>query len=58
MNLPAMLLAYRANANPQMTAIAAEFHQLSASEQRELLFWMLVDTATNPTHLRKAPQHG
>jgi hypothetical protein len=56
MNVSDMLTGYRAAAAPNMQLVAAEFRALSASEQRELLFWMIVDTATNPTHRR--PPHG
>jgi hypothetical protein len=52
MKLSEMLMLYRNSANPNMQAIAAEFADLSASEQRELLFWMVVDASTNPTNVR------
>jgi hypothetical protein len=58
MTLKEMLDLYRGAATPQMKEIAAEFQFLSASEQRELLLWMVVDTANNPTkvqHVRPAP---
>ena len=49
MNVSDMLDGYRAAASPPMQAVYAEFRLLSPAEQRELLFWMIVDTATNPT---------
>jgi hypothetical protein len=49
MNLSEMLVMYRAHANPAMQVVASEFLAMNASEQRELLFWLVVDTATNPT---------
>ncbi len=52
MKLSEMLPLYRAAANPNMRDIAAEFAALSPSEQRELLFWMVTDAATNPTSVR------
>jgi hypothetical protein len=49
MKLSEMLPLYRGNAaGTLMEAIATEFQALSAAEQRELLFWMLIDTTTNP----------
>ena len=47
-----MLDLYRNTAAPNMLAIAAEFRQMTPSEQRELLFWMCVDASTNPTTVR------
>ena len=46
-----MLLAYRAlnRQNPMMAAVADDFLNLTAPEQRELLFWMCIDVAKNPT---------
>lgn len=52
MKLSEMLMLYRGNATPNMQAIAAEFMALQPSEQRELLFWMVVDASTNPTNVR------
>jgi hypothetical protein len=49
MNVSDMLEGYRAAASPPMQLVFAEFRVLSPAEQRELLFWMIVDTATNPT---------
>jgi hypothetical protein len=49
MNVSDMLDGYRSAANPMMQIVWAEFRGLSPAEQRELLFWMIVDTATNPT---------
>jgi hypothetical protein len=49
MNVSEMLEGYRSAANPMMQLVWAEFRALSPAEQRELLFWMIVDTATNPT---------
>ena len=49
MNTLDMLTAYRARANPMMLQIVAEFRAMSTTDQRELLFWLIVDTATNPT---------
>jgi hypothetical protein len=49
MNVSDMLEGYRSAANPMMQVVWAEFRVLSPAEQRELLFWMIVDTATNPT---------
>jgi hypothetical protein len=46
-----MLLGYRAQANPMMQAVATEFKAMSPAEQRELLFWMCVDIAKNPTRI-------
>jgi hypothetical protein len=53
MKLSEMLPLYRAAAPANMTEIASEFLALSPSEQRELLFWMVVDASTNPTNIRK-----
>jgi hypothetical protein len=53
MNVSDMLEGYRSAANPMMQSVWAEFRVLSPAEQRELLFWMIVDTATNPT--QRAP---
>jgi hypothetical protein len=58
MKLSQMLDLYRGAATPQMKEIAVEFNFLSASEQRELLFWMVVDASTNPTkvqHVERKP---
>lgn len=52
MKISEMLSLYRGAAGPEMAAIAAEFQALYASEQRELLFWMIIDTTTNPTRLQ------
>lgn len=52
MKLSEMLMLYRGNATPNMQAIEAEFAALSPSEQRELLFWMVVDVTSNPTNVR------
>lgn len=49
MKLIEMLELYRNTAAPNMLAIASEFRHLTSSEQRELLFWMVVDASTNPT---------
>ena len=49
MNTLDMLTAYRARANPMMLQIVAEFRAMSTTDQRELLFCLIVDTATNPT---------
>jgi hypothetical protein len=50
--LSEMLTLYRAAAPPEMREVAAEFAALSPSEQRELLFWMAIDIANNPTTIR------
>jgi len=55
-NVTDMLERYRVAANPMMQAVRAEFAALSPAQQRELLFWMVVDTATNPTHPRPLPR--
>ena len=52
MKLSEMLMLYRGNATPNMQAIAAEFEQLQPAQQRELLFWMVVDVTSNPTNVR------
>ena len=52
MKLSEMLPLYRAAPPPAMAGVAAEFAALSPSEQRELLFWMVVDASTNPTTIR------
>lgn len=52
MNVTHMLAAYRGAANLQMQEVAHEFRQLSPADQREFLFWMIVDTATNPTKVQ------
>lgn len=52
MKLVEMLEFYRNTAAPNMLAIATEFRSLTPSEQRELLFWMVVDASTNPTTVR------
>jgi hypothetical protein len=52
MKLSEMLPLYRAAAAPNMIDVAEEFQALSPSEQRELLFWMVVDASTNPTNVR------
>ena len=58
MRLTEMLALYRQAAGDQMQAIASEFAALSPSDQRELLFWMIIDTTTNPTRLRDVrPNH-
>jgi len=52
MKLSQMIDLYRGAASPQMKEIAVEFGFMSAAEQRELLFWMVVDASTNPTNVR------
>lgn len=52
MKLLEMLPLYRDAAPPNMREIAREFQAMSPSEQRELLFWMVIDTANNPTSIR------
>lgn len=54
MKITDMLSMYRVAAAPNMQAVAEEFLALSPSEQRELLFWMVVDASTNPTNVRTA----
>ena len=49
MKLPEMLAFYRKAAAEPMQAIATEFRALAPADQRELLFWMIIDTTTNPT---------
>lgn len=46
-----MLTHYRAQnlLNPVMAAIQAEFQAMPEADQRELLFWMVIDVAKNPT---------
>lgn len=48
-----MLGTYRTlnRANPMMADIADEFLAMSPAEQRELLFWMVIDAAKNPTRI-------
>jgi hypothetical protein len=53
-----MLAIYRETAAAPMKEIAAEFQFMSASDQRELLFWMIIDVTTNPTrieHVERKP---
>ena len=54
LNVSDMLAGYRAAAQPALQAIAAEFMDMSPSQQRELLFWMLIETITNPTRIQHA----
>lgn len=42
-----MLAGYRAAAAPFMIEQLEQFKKLHPDKQRELLFWMIVDTATN-----------
>jgi hypothetical protein len=46
-----MLTHYRAQnlLNPVMAAIQAEFQAMPEADQCELLFWMVIDVAKNPT---------
>jgi hypothetical protein len=52
-----MLTMYRAHnlLNPVMAAIQAEFQAMPEAEQRELLFWLIVDVAKNPTTFKGGP---
>lgn len=56
MKLSDMLTLYRGKAPPGMTDVVTEFLALNPSEQRELLFWLVVDASTNPTTVRT--EHG
>jgi len=53
MKLTDMLAFYRGKALAPMQDIAAEFKALSPADQRELLFWMIIDTNSN----QQANQH-
>jgi len=55
MKLTDMLAFYRNKAQAPMQAIANEFKLLSEAEQRELLFWMTIDVASNPTRPAASP---